>query len=125
MGDAGITAAANVRVVDPVGYFEMLALEQAARAVLSDSGGVRREAYFLSVPCVTLREDSEWPEVLETGWDVLAGADPERIVAAATRPRPAIPPPPVFGDGHASERIVEALERSLTSQPGPAGLARR
>jgi UDP-N-acetylglucosamine 2-epimerase len=93
-----------------VGYFEMLALERNARAILTDSGGVRREAYFLSVPCVTLRTDSEWPETLATGWDVLAGSDVAAIVEAAQRPRPEGPPPPLFGDGHAAAKIVEILQ---------------
>ncbi|HWO72819.1 MAG TPA: UDP-N-acetylglucosamine 2-epimerase (non-hydrolyzing) [Dehalococcoidia bacterium] len=111
MKAAGIQPAANVRVCEPLGYLEMLALEQHARAILSDSGGVRREAYFLAVPCVTLREDSEWPETLPTGWDVLAGSDVDRILEAVRRPRPEGDPPPLFGDGRAAERIVEILER--------------
>jgi UDP-N-acetylglucosamine 2-epimerase len=108
---AGVSPASNVQLVDPVGYLEMLALERNARAILSDSGGVRREAYFLAVPCVTLREDTEWPEVLASGWDVLAGADGDRIVSAAERPKPQLAPPPVFGDGRAAKKIVETLER--------------
>ena len=89
----------------------MLALERNARAVLTDSGGVQREAYFLAVPCVTLREDTEWPEITQDGWNVLAGTDPERIVSAATRPPPSTAPLPVFGDGQAAEKIVGILER--------------
>jgi UDP-N-acetylglucosamine 2-epimerase len=111
LAEAAIELADSVRAVEPVGYFEMLALERNAKAILSDSGGVRREAYFLGVPSVTLRDNTEWPETLETGWDVLAGTDPERIVAAARRARPRTSPPPVFGDGHTAERIVEVLER--------------
>ncbi len=110
MRSAGFEAPANVRVIEPVGYFEMLALERNARAVLTDSGGVRREAYWLALPCVTLREESEWPETVETGWDVLAGTDTEAIVKAAQRPRPLSPPPPLFGDGRAAEKIVEILQ---------------
>jgi len=109
--ETAIEVPANVRVVDPVGYFEMLALERNARAVLSDSGGVRREAYFLGVPSVTLRDSSEWPETLETGWDVLAGTNPDRIVEAAQRTRPETPRPPIFGDRRTAARIVEVLER--------------
>jgi UDP-N-acetylglucosamine 2-epimerase len=111
LAEASIEPPENVRAVDPVGYFEMLSLERNARAVLSDSGGVRREAYFLGVPSVTLRDDTEWPETLSTGWDVLAGADADRIVEAAQRPRPQTLPPPIFGDGQTAARIVEVLER--------------
>jgi UDP-N-acetylglucosamine 2-epimerase len=110
MDAAGLMVVPNVRVSEPVSYVEMLALEHNARAILTDSGGVRREAYFLSIPCVTLRTESEWPETLDTGWDVLAGSDVEAIVAAATRQRPDTPPPPLFGDGHAADRIVEILK---------------
>jgi UDP-GlcNAc3NAcA epimerase len=99
-----------VRIIEPVGYLDMLALERAARIVLTDSGGVQKEAYLLGVPCVTLREETEWAETLEGGWNVLAGADTERILAAARRPRPEGAPAAVFGNGHAAELMVEALE---------------
>jgi UDP-N-acetylglucosamine 2-epimerase len=109
--EAGVEPAPNVRVEEPVGYFEMLLLEKHSRAILTDSGGVQREAYFLSIPCVTLRPESEWPETLSNGWNVLAGSDVERIVAAAQRPRPQEAPLPAFGDGQAASKIVEILER--------------
>jgi UDP-N-acetylglucosamine 2-epimerase len=108
---AGIALSGALRPLDPVGYLEMVALEKGARAVLTDSGGVQREAYFLAVPCVTLREESEWPETLQDGWNVLAGADPAAILAAALRLRPTTEPATAFGDGHAATKILGILER--------------
>jgi UDP-N-acetylglucosamine 2-epimerase len=107
---ASLTIGDGLMAVDPVGYADMLVLEKNARCVLTDSGGVQKEAYLLAVPCVTLREETEWPETLESGWNVLAGTDPERIVIAARRPAPKGEPARCFGDGHAAERIVKALE---------------
>jgi UDP-N-acetylglucosamine 2-epimerase len=101
---------APVITVDPVGYLDMLQLQRNARAVLTDSGGVQKEAYLLGVPCVTLRDETEWPETLVGEWNVLAGADCERILRAARRTRPAGEAPAVFGDGHAAERMVAILE---------------
>jgi UDP-N-acetylglucosamine 2-epimerase len=111
---------APVRVIEPVGYLDMLALEQAARMVITDSGGVQKEAYLLAVPCVTLRDETEWIETLADEWNVLAGADAERIVAAGKRARPSGAPPPVFGDGHAAEHMVGVLESAFTASLGAA-----
>jgi UDP-N-acetylglucosamine 2-epimerase len=107
----GVPVAMNVRLAAPTGYLDMLALESNARAILTDSGGIQREAYFLSVPCVTLREETEWPETLAGGWNALAGCDQSRIVRAAERPRPSESPQSAFGDGQAAAKIVEILER--------------
>ncbi len=109
IASSDLETSSNVRVIDPVGYLEMLALQRNARLVLTDSGGVQKEAYLLGVPCVTLREETEWPETLAEGWNVLAGSDPSLIVAAALRSKPTGTPPLVFGDGHSAERMVRLL----------------
>jgi UDP-N-acetylglucosamine 2-epimerase len=106
----GIAPAANVRIVEPLPYFDMLALLSGARAVLTDSGGVQKEAYILEVPCVTLRENTEWVETLEDGWNVLVGADADRIVLEAERAGDARRRHSArFGDGHAAERIAAIM----------------
>jgi UDP-N-acetylglucosamine 2-epimerase len=103
-------SAANVKMIEPVGYLDMLALEQHARLILTDSGGMQKEAYFFSVPCVTLRPETEWVETVEAGWNIIAGAEREQILhAVKERSWPKTEPPRVFGDGHAAEKIVEHL----------------
>lgn len=111
MASSDIEAEPPVRVIDPVGYLDMVELVRHARMVVTDSGGVQREAFWLRRPCVTLREQTEWPETLVAGWNVLADADPDAIVTACRREPPSGEPPPVFGDGRAAERMVELLER--------------
>ncbi len=111
----GLHPPASVRLIDPVGYLDMLALEQAAALILTDSGGVQKEAYAFAVPCITLRPETEWVETVQAGWNVVVGADRDAIVQAATQHRwPDGPPPPLFGDGHAAERIAAVLEQSHT-----------
>jgi UDP-N-acetylglucosamine 2-epimerase len=91
----------------------MLVLEKNARVILTDSGGVQKEAFFFRVPCVTLREETEWVETVETGWNTLVGCDPERMVQAAFEARPGIESVWPYGDGQAAERIVLCLHFTL------------
>jgi len=102
-----------ITVTSPLSYFEMLLLEGRAQLILTDSGGVQKEAYFAEAPCVTLREETEWVETLENGCNVLAGADADRIVEAARNASQAGPWTAVYGDGNAGEKMIEAL-RSFT-----------
>jgi UDP-N-acetylglucosamine 2-epimerase len=101
---------AHVHVIDPVGYLEMIALTASARLVLTDSGGLQKEAYWLGVPCLTLRAETEWVETVDAGWNTLVGAGSERIVNAVRSFSPPDSRPPLYGDGLAAAKCVELLE---------------
>jgi len=111
---AGLPAPANVELRDPVSYTEMLVLERDAVAIATDSGGVQREAYLWGVPCLTLREETEWVETIELGWNTLVGVDPRLFRAALSRELPR-GRPPVFGNGRAAEAIAQLLARAIES----------
>ena len=102
----------GVRLIEPVGYFDMLTLEQGARAIVTDSGGVQKEAFVMEVPCVTVRDTTEWPETVAAGWNVLVGSDDGAIIAGVRRPRPPRPSPSAerpYGLGDAAMRIAARL----------------
>ena len=99
----------NIKLIDPIGYLDMIWLEQNARKILTDSGGIQKEAYLLKVPCITLRPETEWVETLYEGWNTLTHVDSDRIITALQTPVPTIEPPPVFGDGQAANRIAKIL----------------
>jgi UDP-GlcNAc3NAcA epimerase len=98
-----------VRVLPALGYGDFTALLQGARLCLTDSGGVQKEAYLQGVPCVTLRDTSEWVETLDSGWNVLVGDDPAALRSAVASLVPPASRPELYGDGHASERIAALL----------------
>jgi UDP-N-acetylglucosamine 2-epimerase len=104
-----ITWGKHIEFIEPVGYLDMLALEQAAYRILTDSGGVQKEAFLLGVPCVTLREETEWPETVEAGWNILAGSRWQAIIEAANLPKPQSPQRNPFGKGDAAIRIAQSL----------------
>jgi UDP-N-acetylglucosamine 2-epimerase len=103
----------HVRVIDPVGYFDMMVLEENARVIATDSGGVQREAYFLSIPCITLRDETEWVETVTAGWNRLVGVEPESILDAWKNFNPPSRHPDLFGDGTASLKIVKTIEAQV------------
>ncbi len=110
IADLGIRLGANIRMLEPQGYLDMLVLQGAAACILTDSGGMQKEAYYLRVPCVTLRNETEWVETVATGWNVLSGPNPDRIRAAVTgRLQAPAAHPTLYGDGKTAERIVQAL----------------
>lgn len=98
----------RVRVTGPLGYVELTALLCSARAVLTDSGGLQKEAYLAGIPCLTLRPSTEWVETVQAGWNTLVDLDPERARTALAATPPAMRPS-LYGDGHAGSRVVEAL----------------
>lgn len=112
LADYGIDLASvpNLKVIEPVGYLDMLSLESKAEKILTDSGGVQKEAYFLKIPCVTLREETEWVETVANKGNVLVGSDTEKIVAAASSEFVSNYDK-VFGDGKSAAYIVEHLTK--------------
>ncbi|MDO9582835.1 MAG: UDP-N-acetylglucosamine 2-epimerase (non-hydrolyzing) [Desulfomicrobium sp.] len=101
----------GLTVLEPLSYLEMLRLEMSARIILTDSGGVQKEAFFHRVPCITLRDETEWVETVEMGWNVLVGADREAIIGAWQRPHIRVEVAQVYGDGDAAGRMVKHVAR--------------
>ena len=106
---AGCPIEPHVRLIDPAGYLDMIALAGAARMILTDSGGLQKEAYWLGVPCVTMRQETEWVETVEAGWNMLAGSDTEKIMEAVRGFEPDPRRPALYGDGSAAARCVDLL----------------
>lgn len=103
-----LEALENIIVTDSLGYVKFSSLVHGARAVLTDSGGLQKEAYFAGVPCITLRPSTEWVETVQTGWNTLVDLDLDLVLAALDRAPPATHPP-LYGDGKAAERCVVAI----------------
>ena len=124
----GIPLGANVELREPMGYLAFASAASQARVVATDSGGLQKEAYWYRVPCVTMRPSTEWVDTVEVGANVLVDDDPHAIAEAVRAAR--FPPdaPPLYGDGHAAERIAHALLASLGAledRPGRRGREQR
>ena len=109
MAEFGLKVPANLRVIEPVGYLDMLMLESNAQCILTDSGGIQKEAYLLGVRCITLREETEWVETVSAGWNCLTGANSSAIKARFDDFHPKNERPQIYGDGHAADKIINIL----------------
>jgi UDP-GlcNAc3NAcA epimerase len=103
----------HIKIINPLSYFEMMAYESNCSAVLTDSGGVQKEAYFWGKPCITIAEATAWVELVEAGWNTLTGADTKKIVEAVKNITIPNEHPDLYGDGHCAEKIIAELRKFI------------
>ena len=113
MAAHGLSLDPHVRLIGPLGYLELASLASQARVLVTDSGGLQKEAYWYGVPCVTVRPSTEWVDTVEVGANVLVDADPDAIAAAVADARMPAERPVLYGDGHASDRIAAVLHATM------------
>jgi UDP-N-acetylglucosamine 2-epimerase (non-hydrolysing) len=108
-----IESSQSIINIEPVSYLDMLVLEKNAAKILTDSGGIQKEAYFFQVPCITLREETEWVETVADGWNILVGTDKSQILNAIQTFSPINPQKMLFGDGKACEHVEKIISTSI------------
>lgn len=113
IGERDLPVSGNVQMIEPVGHFDVLILQENASGILTDSGGMQKEAYLLGVRCITLREETEWVETVQAGWNQLAGVDGDAIRKAFESWHPSGERPALYGDGNAAGEICKILSREL------------
>lgn len=111
MSDYGLSFNDNIKVIEPIGYLEMISLEANAEKIVTDSGGVQKEAYFMGKPCITMREETEWIETVNCGWNTIVGTDKDKILNAVNKFKPSGERKNIFGDGNAAQKILELIEK--------------
>ncbi|WP_040330208.1 non-hydrolyzing UDP-N-acetylglucosamine 2-epimerase [Clostridium ihumii] len=103
----------NIKVIEPIGYLDMLSLEEDSKKIVTDSGGVQKEAFFMNKPCITMRDETEWVETVENGWNVIVGTDKEKILNNIVNFNPTTEQKQLFGDGNAAEKILKIINQNL------------
>ena len=114
--EEGLVLGGHVRVIEPLSYLELASLASQARVIVTDSGGLQKEAYWYGVPCVTVRPSTEWVDTVAEGANVLVDDDPAALAAAVASASMPENPPVLYGDGHASERIAQVLAATIPSR---------
>ncbi|AEA44175.1 non-hydrolyzing UDP-N-acetylglucosamine 2-epimerase [Fluviicola taffensis] len=107
----GISIGEHILIIEPIGYLDMVRLESAAKKIVTDSGGVQKEAFFLKIPCITLRDETEWVETVQDGWNILVGANEKHIQEAILTFNPTTIPTNSFGDGNSVHRMIEWIKQ--------------
>ena len=105
----GLNFNENIKVIDPIGYLEMLMLEENSKMIVTDSGGVQKEAYFMGKPCITMRDETEWVETVACGWNVVVGTDKNKILDNIRNFKPTSIQQAIFGDGNAAQKILNII----------------
>ncbi|CAM2779137.1 UDP-N-acetylglucosamine 2-epimerase (non-hydrolyzing) [Hathewaya histolytica] len=113
MMDYGLNFNENIKIIDPVGYLDMITLEMHSQKIVTDSGGVQKEAFFMHKPCVTMRDETEWVETVQNGWNIIVGTDKDKILDAIMHFIPTKEQKEIFGDGNAAEKILSIINRGL------------
>jgi UDP-N-acetylglucosamine 2-epimerase len=116
MEEEGLALGSHVRLIEPLSYLELASLASQARVIVTDSGGLQKEAYWYGVPCVTVRPSTEWVDTVAVGANVLVEADADAIAAAVDNATMPAGRPVLYGDGHASERIAQVLVATIPSR---------
>jgi len=111
MDDYGLVFKNNIKIIAPVGYLDMISLEMHCKKIVTDSGGVQKEAFFMNKPCITMRDETEWVETVENGWNIIVGTDKAKILDGIVNFKPNKAQQDIFGDGHAAEKISKIINK--------------
>lgn len=111
--DYDIKFSNNIKIIDPIGYLDMISLEINSKKIITDSGGVQKEAFFMKKPCITIRNETEWIETVENGWNIIVGSDKEKIKDAILNFVPAQRQKELFGNGKSAIKILQAINNVL------------